>query len=1169
VVTRVSFLVTAGVVLLLAAVYTLAGFFLVPRLITTYAPRYVQEQLKRRVEIGEVRLNPLLFKLEIKHFRLQEADGRPLLSFDRLFVDFELSSLFHRAWTFADVQLEAPRLDLVMARDGRLNVLDLLEAFPQGEPAAQPAPAAPRRMLLQHARVSGGAVSFTDLSGRTPQTATVEPINVELHDITTLPGRRGPYAISATLTGGGVVDWEGEVSLFPLNSTGHLSLRGFPLATAWRFVQEDVALAEPAGRLDSEARYELAYRDGATSLKVDGVDVTVTGLMLAERGEKKAPLLALEKIRLAGGRGDLISRELTVPEISVSRGRLGATMVRNGTLNWQMLTATPAAAPTAGVTPAPPVAPPTATPDARPWRVAIDKVRVEEIALAFVDQSRAAPLEVGVGDLTVDLSAKLESGPAGLGGTVEGLGVKIARVTVGETTAAKSRLLSLDQVRLEGGRIDLGARHVAVSRVAVTGGATTVIRAADGSIPIVTMLAPADQGKPGRPSASVQARATAVPAPVSKPWTVAVGRFDLGDHRVAVTDRSVTPNVELELSGIKVSARDLRTDGKKPIPFDAAFGVKQGGRFTAKGLVAPDGTTAEATLAVSQLALTPAQPYVASNADVELRSGEVSTTGRLTYRGGRDRAAVTYTGSADVNGVSVIEARTGDPVVAWKSLHVEALRFGLAPDRLEIAEVRLTGLDGKLVIFKDKSLSVAKLMKPAASPAGTPAASGPPAANGSPAPSALPATPDSAGAPGFPVVVERVRLEDSSMSFADLSLVLPFATRVHGLNGVLVGLGSDPDSRSTMKLDGRVDEFGLLKVDGALSAFGPKVFTDISVVFRNVPMSTLTPYSATFAGRRIVAGTLDLDLQYKIDRGALVGENKVVLTKLQLGERVESAGAMRLPLDLAIAILSDSEGRIDIELPVRGNVDSPEFSYGRLIWQALVTVITKIATAPFRALAGLFGGGADAERLQTIVFEPGSDVVQPPEREKLQRVADVLGKRTRLKLTVHGGYEAKADGEALRSLRVRQELAQRLGAKVQPGEDPGPVAFDQAKTQRALEALLTERAGAKAIAEFQTGFEKSAGRKAERVNPVLALVGRGSADRGFYEALFQRLVETAPLTDAEVTSLGQRRGEAMARVLKERAGTAAERVELGETEAAGRAERNAVPTRLELGAVGS
>jgi len=120
-----------------------------------------------------------------------------------------------------------------------------------------------------------------------------------------------------------------------------------------------------------------------------------------------------------------------------------------------------------------------------------------------------------------------------------------------------------------------------------------------------------------------------------------------------------------------------------------------------------------------------------------------------------------------------------------------------------------------------------------------------------------------------------------------------------------------------------------------------------------------------------------------------------------------------------------------------------------------------------------------------------------------------------------------------------------------------------------LETLLTERAGAKALEEFQAAFEKKTGKKAERANPVLALVGRGSGDRGFYEAVFHRLVELAPLGDAEVTSLGQRRGEAAARALKERAGAAAARVEVGDTQAASGLEGGAVPTRLELGAAGS
>ncbi len=1139
--TRVPGLVTLAVFVVVFVVYTVAGFFLVPRLIATYLPRYAQEQLGRRAEVGEVRVNPLLFKVDIRNFRLQEADGRPLLGFDRLFVDFELTSVFRAAWTFAEIRLEAPRIDAVLAADGRMNIAELLEALPKGEPAREPA--APPRVLLQHAVVRDGVVSFTDLSHRTPQTAAVQPINVELHDVTTLRERRGPYTISATLTGGGVVSWDGHVSLLPLASSGRLDLRGFPLATAWRFVQETVAIAEPNGQLDANLRYHFGYRDGTTSLKVEGVEVGLTGLILKERGNN-APLLALDKLDVIAAWGDVVARELTVPEISVRTGRVSAALAQDGTVNWQRLV-TPSASATS------PVPPPGAVAETtRPWKLAVEKVRVDDIALSVVDESRAAPLALDVAGLSLGLSARLESTPSGLAGVADNLDLTLRRVAVREGAAAKTPLVALERIAIESGRVDLGARQIAASRLAINGGATTVVRDADGTLPLLAALRSAEPPKPVR----APLPRTAAPAHPATPWAIALDKLELADHRVAITDRGVTPAVELGLDELKASVREVRTNGKKPWPFDASFRVVQGGRFSAKGNVAPDGRTADATLTLAQLALAPAQPYVARTAAVVLRSGAVSTVGKLTYRAGPERAAVTYTGSADIDRVAVLEAASAEPLFAWKSLRAETLRFGLGPDRLEIDEVRLTELDGRLVIFQDKSLNLTRLMKPTATP--------PQAA---PAPSALPATATGREpAPAFPVTIRRVRLDESSMNFADLSLVLPFATRVHGLNGVVAGLGSDTDSRATVKLDGRVDEFGLVKVDGAMSAFQPKVFTDLAVIFRNVPISTLSPYSATFAGRRIVAGTMSLDLEYKIDHSALVGENKVVLQKLQLGERVESPGAMRLPLDLAIAILSDADGRIDIALPVRGNVDHPEFSYGHLIWQALVTVITRVATAPFRALGALFGG--DGDKLEAVAFEPGSDVVLPPEREKLKRVGEVLGKRPRLKLTVHGAYDAKADGEALRALRVRQDLAQRLAVKLKPGEDPGPVALGDVKTQRALEALLTERGGGKAVDDFVAGYEKRSAKKAERANPVLALVGRGSGDRAFYEALYGRLVEIVPLPEAELTALARRRGEAAVRALGE---AATARAEVGDTEVAGRAERAGIPTRLELGAVGS
>jgi outer membrane protein OmpA-like peptidoglycan-associated protein len=334
------------------------------------------------------------------------------------------------------------------------------------------------------------------------------------------------------------------------------------------------------------------------------------------------------------------------------------------------------------------------------------------------------------------------------------------------------------------------------------------------------------------------------------------------------------------------------------------------------------------------------------------------------------------------------------------------------------------------------------------------------------------------------------------------------------------------------------------------------------VLFRNVEMKPLTPYSATFAGRKIASGKLNLNLEYKIQNSELIGENEVLLEEFTLGERVEAPNAINLPLDLAIALLTDAKGKIDVAVPVRGNVDHPEFRYGRVIWQALVKLITKVVTAPFRALGGLFGD--KTEQMDAIAFNPGSVHLLPPEQEKLTAVSEALKKRPQLKLVVEGRFNTKQDGEALRTERVRHALAEQLGVKLAPNEDPGPIAFDSAKTQKALEKLLENRSGDTAIVDFKTQYEKATGEKAKRPNFAMALIGWASSDTAFYQAMFKELVKLEPLTDSDLKDLALRRAEAIVKELKMTHGLDGTQVSAGTPGPAEKASTETVNTRLRL-----
>lgn len=1113
-----------GIGLLVA--YAVCGFFLLPYLVARYVPEFARDTLKRQASVGEVRLNPFLLTFEVNDLRLSESDGSPIGGVRRLYLDLQTSSLLRWAWVFKDVAVDGLDLQLVTGPDGRVNLAELAAAFRERAPAAPEKAEPPPRMVLRHVALSDGRLTYTDRSGPAPASATVAPINLEFENVSTLPERKGPYAIRATLPGGGEVGWRGEVSLRPVASDGELTLTGFRPQNIWKFLQEEVRLAPPDGEIDFTTRYRFLFADGKPELLLSGAHLRVSGLSLRVAGAEQ-PLVALQRIEASDVGFDLLRREIKVPKLELSDGRIGASVAEDGTLDWQTIAV--------GGEKAAAAAPPERAVSANPWRIALADVEVADVAVRFTDRSRVTPLALDVGKAKIKAAADLELGGAASAVASNALRVELSGVAL-TRLAGGAPLVTVDSAALEGKSIDTAKREIALGELAVRGGRTKLTRDARGGIDPLGTFATSERGalRTAVGQAGEAARAEGAP------WRFRLDALNLREFRISLADQSVEPAVGYDLVDVSATLKDLTNDSRAPVGFDVALRVAQGGRFAAAGSFVPDGSGAEARVDLTRISLVPLQPAVAHFAALELKSGNLSASAKVQYRATKSGPQLHAGGRLDVAGLQVNEAESGDRFLSWKALSVDGISFGLAPDRLAIADVRLVEPEAKVTVFKDRSVNLATVLKQRAGSADAGATSD----------------------VSFPVTVDRVRVQGGTVDFADLSLVLPFAARITGFAGSATGVSSDPASRAEMEFEGQVEPSGLARVNGAISPFAPKRFTDLRTEFRNVAMTPLSPYSATFAGRRIASGSLTLDLEYKVKDGKLLGENKVLLDKFTLGERVEAPGALQLPLDLAIALLTDSNGRIDVAVPVRGDVDHPEFSYGHLVWQAIVTVIKNIVTAPFRALGALLGG--DAGQLDAIAFDPGADRVLPTEIEKLKKVADALQKRPQLKLIVDGRYHAAVDGEALRAEKVRRELASAQGVKLEPGEAPGPVAFDAAKTQLALEKLMTARAGDRAMAEFKTQFEKRVGREATRVNPVLSLFGRGSSDREFYEALYRRLVELHPLDAAELEALAKRRAAAVEEALVKTAGVEPARVATGKPEAISEAAGGTVDTRLRL-----
>jgi hypothetical protein len=1117
------------------ALYALVGFFVVPRVVRGQLPDALAAQ-KIAASVGEVRFNPFLFKLDAQDLRLATTDGRPLASVGALVVDFELSSLFRRAWTFKTIRLDALDLTVAIAKDGAVN----WAAIGSGAPPDREPAGAPPRVVVQQAAVRG-QLRVADDSGPAPAQASLTALEIDLNDIATLPDREGRYEIEAALPGGGKLGWQGTVSLQPLHSAGTLRLDGLKAATLWPFVLEHFSLREPQGVLGASTHYEVARRDGSTQFALRDTALRIDDLALARGDGAAQPLLALKAIEATGGRFDLAKRELAWAAIVLRDGRVAANVDAEGRLDWLAALAPRSAAQPAGkkaAAPVPPGAGPAAAAasapgrpasaaaaqrtapqaPAAPWRITVDALRVEKLALHAGDASRQSPLAVDVADFGASVRLAVEAGATTQLKAGE-LALQAEGIAIGEA-GAKKPPIALKSLSLQGGSIDLAAHSVAVQRIEARGERLDIERAADGSLAIARLFAPA--------------KAAAAEAPRSDgaagtPWRATVETLQLTGWPLALRDRSFEPALDWDGELVDATLTKFDSAAKAPLQLAAKLRSAAGGTVDAKATVAGLGADTKAELRVDALALGPLQPLLARHASLTLASGALSATAQLgVARRNGAPAAIRASGEATIADLRVDEAGTRERFVEWKSLKATGIAYDSQRNRFGVRLVDVVEPGAKILIDANREVNLAKVIKPAApAPAGAKAS----------------AEPAPAGPP-LAVRVGRVALQRGVVDFSDLSLALPFSARIVRFNGSVLDIASDRDRRAQVQAAGEIEPFGSARVEGSLEPFDPKRFLDLKVVFTNVEMPPFSPYTVTFAGRRIAEGKLWLDLEYKIADSQLAGDNKIRLADFKLGERVESKSAIDLPLDLAIALLTDDEGRIDLSVPVRGDVGKPEFDIGALVVQAVVNVIKRIVTAPFRAIGRLLGGGNDAA-VSEIDFEAGSARIRPEVRERLQQVASAIQKRPQLKLVVPGPYDEQRDGQALRERRVRVELARALDEPLPPeGEELPPIAYASRRTQRELVKLYSNYAGEDAVRKLlEQQPAAAAAPRAPASGPGAAAAREARAD--VYEEMFRRIVAAAPRDEAALQALAAQRAKAVRELLVGAGGVPADRVEAG------------------------
>jgi hypothetical protein len=313
--------------------YTVAGFLILPPIIRAVAVKQLSKQLDREVSIQKVKLNPFALSTTIRGLLIKDKDGEPFVSWDEVYVNFQLSSFFGKAWVFKEISVAKPFARVQMNKDYTLNFSDLITKFSTNTPAAPPKSLAkPVALRIDRLQILGATAAFTDLTPRTPFKRILGPLDVTLDNFRTDPGNKNPYAFAGTTDAGGKISWSGFFYLDPLRSQGELTLDDFTLNKYAPLYQDLVNFEIRDGAVGLHLNYHLELTPTNRIIAVTDTAFALRDFKLAEPGSA-TNIVELAHFAVTGVNVDAVARQAEIGSVSVDGGRLFLRRNKDNSVN--------------------------------------------------------------------------------------------------------------------------------------------------------------------------------------------------------------------------------------------------------------------------------------------------------------------------------------------------------------------------------------------------------------------------------------------------------------------------------------------------------------------------------------------------------------------------------------------------------------------------------------------------------------------------------------------------------------------------------------------------------------------------------------------------------------------------------------------------------------------
>ena len=637
---------------------------------------------------------------------------------------------------------------------------------------------------------------------------------------------------------------------------------------------------------------------------------------------------------------------------------------------------------------------------------------------------------------------------------LEGIEVTAADIAMRQPRA-KREFLRLAKLDLRNGAFDLVARRVVLGEIASKGLRLSAVRERDGSIDLDKLLPPAAPAPPAPPKPP-GAAADAKPDP---PFLFEMRKAAFDDYAIRVEDRTRADPFTWALEPLSVTVENFSTAPGAKANASVKATVNRKGTLTAAGPFAINPMMARLRVEARALDIAPLQRFIDDKVNVTVTSGRLSTRGSVSVDlapGKPLRAA--YTGELNLADFAAVDKTSQQDLLKWKSLFVGGIDLGLEPLKVGIGEVALADFYSRLIVNADGTLNLQNVMVKTGqggvsttAPTTTTAAAPKPAAEPAPAAPAKAVAEASAPDAGVPrnIRIGKITLQGGNVKFSDFFVRPNYTANLTGIGGSVTEM--TVQKAGDVDLRGKVDNAAPVEIVGRVNALSADLFIDLAASATDIELPPLSPYSIKYAGYGIERGKMTMKVKYLIENRKLAADNHLYLDQLTFGPKVESPTATKLPVLLAVALLKDRNGVIDIDLPISGTIDDPQFSIWGIIGKVILNLITKAVTAPFSMLASLAGS---KEELSYLEFAPGSSTLDGTDETKLKSLAKALSDRPQLKVDARGSVDPETDREALREgsieRKVRQQKWQELRREGRAPPTANEVTVDKGEYEKYL-----------------------------------------------------------------------------------------------------------------------